>query len=265
MDKKKTDSQYVKAHYDEMISNIGLDYENKRWHENSLRERDYKQTLEAIKFLLEQINISSFAEIGCGPGTWTEILLAKAKQATLIDISKEMLSVSSKRFAKEKESINYVCADLNDYDLKNFESVDMVFSSRALEYIDKDKFAAKTYAMLRNKGSLICITKNPESIYRLVDRICLCLGQKKNIDLQMHSSQISATRLRQKLIESGYNTVEIYPVVFDVYLPLSRFKLVQNIQLGLSKFLHKLWVEKQYNCLMAPWVESYIVIARKDG
>ena len=155
-------SQATKAHYEELIGRIGDDYIDYRWKRHPVSRSHYLQTQKSVEFAFGRLGdgIEHLLEIGCGPGTWTDICLRHSKQMTIVDISSEMLKLVQERFAGAP--IDFHCGDFICQEIRLPARFDVIFSARALEYMDnKRAMVEKSAALLKPGGRLVIITKNP--------------------------------------------------------------------------------------------------------
>lgn len=173
---------------------FGGNYEIGRWKANPLLFAQYQMmsdalTHSAVPFVRHARRV---LEIGPGPGTWTKMLLEAnpTAQYTLVDISKEML-VQARQNLKE-QNVSFIESDL--IALHSSESFDFVFSSRAVEYMDKQAALAKIASLLVPGGRGVIVTKMPKPFF---DRL-----KNRSISV-LHTEQISPTELAHHLKQSG--------------------------------------------------------------
>lgn len=239
-------ARFVRKYYDDYVKNI--DYEKKRWFKDKASEEKYSETEKAINFHLNN-RFKDVLEIGCGPGTWSRILLKHTKNLVLLDISKEMLRQAKKRLKKEKLKIAYVCSDFENFKTK--KKFDLIFSSRAIEYMpNKERVIKKINGFLKDGGKVIIITKNPMRRWKH-------LIFKKDVE-KIHKNWISIKEFKNLLEKFKFKKIEIYPAVFSV-MPFPNFILTRK----LNMFFHLLFYKIKIFSLIALSLESYVVIAYK--
>ena len=237
---------FIKEYYDKYVKD--KDYEKERWFKDNASKERYEETKKTIIFLLGKENYKDVLDIGCGPGTWSKLLIEKSKKLFLVDISKEMLKQAKKKLKLEK-NIKYMCSDFLNF--KTRKKFDLIFSVRAIEYMtNKKKVIKKMFEMLKNKGKVIIITKNPARRWRY-----LLFGKQVE---EIHKNWASSSEIRKVLEEVGFEKIKHYPAVFSVF-PFPNFFLTRKI----NGFVHSLFYKNQIKNLMVPFLESYVVVAYK--
>ncbi|HEX9600246.1 MAG TPA: class I SAM-dependent methyltransferase [Mariniflexile sp.] len=116
--------------------------------------------LDRYKFASEFVKGKIVADIACGTGYGTRILLEKgnAKKCTGIDIDENTVL-----YSQRKHGINgseYICASADDLPLEN-DSIDIIVSFETLEHvIDENLVLNEFFRVLKPKGRLIISTPN---------------------------------------------------------------------------------------------------------
>jgi SAM-dependent methyltransferase len=262
MRERQIDPKFVEEFYDKKVRNKTITYEFQRWKDNELRKRDYDQTRNTIEYHLKNIKCFSLLEIGCGPGTWTKIIRDKAQLFTVLDISSEMIALAKQSLARR--NIEYICGDFQEGSLMKGRQFDVIFSSRAFEYMEaKERISKITFDLLHDRGRAYIITKNPFSMYRLLDRIIMKFRKRASDSDRLHVGQISPFLFRRLLEKVGFTKIKLFPVIFDFYILGMRFKFIRKIQLILSNYLWHRNFKKELNFFLLPFVESYLIISEK--
>ena len=205
-------NDFIKEHYDREVPSLsGGHYEEYRWFKNPLQAAHFTLTRNTInqQLLANLVGVKNILEIGPGPGTWTELLLERFPQArfTLVDISSQMLNEAKSRLALKGE-FNFVNQDFTNF--KAAEPFDLVFSSRAIEYVDnKEAFISNLAKSLNLGGVGFIITKTPHYWREWL------LGKKNPA---RHSRQISPRESKKILIKQGLVILGSYPVTVSVPL-----------------------------------------------
>jgi len=233
-------TEEIRRHFDSVG---GENYEKQRWFKDKASREMFFQTKASIIFHLD--NVKKALEIGPGTGTWSKILLNKADSLMLIDISKEQLEEAEKNLKSKKA--RFVCSDFLDFKTK--EKFDLIFSIRAIEYMPLGKKIDKMKKLLKPKGKIFLITKNPARRWRVK------LGKKVE---KIHRNWISIGKIEESLNKKGFKA-RIYPAVFSMF-PFPNSFLVRKI----NRFCHKRFYKSRIKRFMAPFVESYVVKARKS-
>ena len=240
--KEESFNNWVRDFYDsdKQIAVKG-DYEHFRWFSTEKKRRQHEQTTRSLKFHLEDINFKNCLDIGCGPGTWTFLLLDKYKEAnfTCLDISKEMLAQFQSRVNNEK--INFVVSSFSDFQTK--EKYDFIFCSRSIDYMEnKPLVIKKMFDSLESKGKGIIVTSPPHPTLSKVKQL---LGKKIN---QQHTKRISTDEMNSLLKQTGFTNIKFFPILFGDQLPES-----------LNNYLFNNNYKKPWNLMSKMAASGYIV------
>ncbi len=129
---------------DSYIGNKSLEYDNSIWMERNQK----KATLISLHYLhdeklnnlgiIDSLNEKKylFADLGCGTGFSSEILVENGHRVIGIDILMDMLSKAKtkKKFLKKEKELELVLADINNLPLKR-ASIDHIISISAYNFI----------------------------------------------------------------------------------------------------------------------------------
>ena len=99
-------SNWMRQFYNKKAKKISdKGYEYARWFSTPRKKKQYNSTVRSLLFHLRDIGFKKCLEVGCGPGTWTRLLLKKYPEAkfTCLDISKEMISQFNENVKEKKE------------------------------------------------------------------------------------------------------------------------------------------------------------------
>lgn len=216
-------------------------YEYYRWFSTPMKRRQYKFSTISLLHHLKDIKFKNCLEIGCGPGTWTKLLLKKYPHANFIclDISKEMIS-QFKNAIKEKRVKTFV----NNFLEQNFKNkkFDFIFSSRAIEYIpNKPEVIKKIYSLLEEGGKGMIITSPPHHIIFAIKR---ALGKRADKE---HTQRIFVKEMKKLLEKAGFINIKFYPILF------SDFLLVP------TSFLFRNFYKREWGIISRMFASGYIV------
>ena len=238
------DSAWMRKFYDykvgKKIKNKYGDYEYYRWFLNKRKKRQYKFSTTSILFHLRDINFKNCLEIGCGPGTWTKLLLKKYPKAkfTCIDISKEMI----KQFKKEIKDKRAKPIVKDFLAFNSGKKYDFIFSSRAIEYIpDKPKVIEKISNLLKDKRKGIIISSPPHPTLITIKKL---FGKKVN---PQHTQRISVKNLRALLKKNNFKNIKFYPILFT------------DLSFVPTSILFKFFYKKKWNFLGKMFAVTYLV------
>jgi len=218
----------------------GGEYEYNRWLINKIKRKQYRFSIQSYLFHLRDINFKNALEIGCGPGTWTRLLLKRYPEAkiTTTDISEEMINQLKKRINDKRVKTKVI----NFLEFPEKEKFDFIFFSRAIEYIpNKSKVIEKIYNLLESSGKCLIITSPPHPKTVAIKKF---FGKKINLQ---HTQRISVKEMEFLLKKQGFKNIKFYPVLFV------DFFLVPNSLL--FKFLYK----RKWGLLSKMFASSYLV------
>lgn len=140
-------------------------YRQLRWEKNRLTRFEKHVTQVSLEDGLGPDRVSSALELGCGPGTWTSILAARADRVVAVDISSEMLAQARGAMALHPE-VEFVRSDITKFDPRG-RRFDRVISVRVLEYVPEWRGIVEGLGRLLTPGGrAVVITKTPVSIWR---------------------------------------------------------------------------------------------------
>lgn len=242
-------------HYQELIGRIGDEYIDYRWNRHPVSRSHYRQTQKAVEFALNHLDkrVEHILEIGCGPGTWTDICLRHTRQMSIVDISSEMLKLVQKRFSGDP--IQYHCGDFISSQIELLAVFDVIFSARALEYMDdKQSMVKKSAGLLKPGGQLVIITKNPVWLDKKRE-------EKKASEEEIHRDWVSYHDLTGYFSASGLHDVISYPVCLGSYYP----PLNNQIAIKGCELLQSLVYRKPISTGISLLAESYMTVGRKPA
>jgi len=123
------------------------------WADQYDTNTNHTRDLEAISLrtTLSNIPFENCLEIGCGTGKNTEWLMAKAKQVTAVDLSKEMLAKAREKINSDK--VQFLQADITGHWSFPNKPYDLVTLSLVLEHIENlDDIFQKISRSITSKG-----------------------------------------------------------------------------------------------------------------
>lgn len=137
--------------------------------DNIAKEWDTPRRIERAKIIskeisqsLDNIEIKSAMEFGCGTGLIAFNLVDKIKNLTLIDNSEEMIQVVNEKVSNSGlENVKSICCNI--YDIKINETYDVIYSSMSLHHIvNVKKIVRKLYHLLNDNGVLCIVDLDEE-------------------------------------------------------------------------------------------------------
>ena len=250
-------SESTREHYQELIGRIGEEYIDYRWKRHPVSRSHYQQTQKSVEFALRSLGgpVGHLLEIGCGPGTWTDICLRNSRKMTIVDISSEMLKLVRKRFSESP--IDLVCGDFISDDIVLEQSFDTIFSARAVEYMDdKAAMVSKAFSLLKPRGQLIIITKNPGWMDRKRE-LKRSVATKEG---DIHADWISWHDMENLYRKQGFSNVVSFPVCIGSY----HSPLNSKIGIKLCDLFQNWFYQRKINSPVNFFSESYLTIGQKS-
>lgn len=119
----------------------------------------YDNLRDEIINIINELNIKTFLDCGCGTGYYTEKCSDNIIQGYGLDISKQAIKVASKKHNKNK-NIFYFVSSSKDIPLKD-KSVDLILN------IFAPYFNNEFSRVLKDNGYLIIVSSNDNHLYEL--------------------------------------------------------------------------------------------------
>ena len=254
MTEELKNSTQVRSYYDERIPRLRSEYIAMRWESSPIRREHYRQTKQALQAELERRSLGRAIEVGCGPLVWTPLIRARASSLVAADLSMAMLQASAEG---TRSLAPRCCADASSLPIGN-ASVDALCTIRAFEYFpDKPAVVREFARVLIPGGYLMIVTKNLEyQGYRSKGGPTLKDADKR----ALHSANITARDLAALVRASGFDDVEVRPVI------------VGRTNLRAAWIAARWWmriVRPRWGATIPRWaapaVESFMVTARRAG
>ncbi len=108
------------------------------------------------------------ADVGCGPGTFAQVLLREFPQVSVVclDGSREMLELARQRLGAYSDRVSYVEADFSGEEWKSRlpEGLDGMVSARAIHNLRKLKLVGRVYRD-------ICQSLRPGGLFLNIERV----------------------------------------------------------------------------------------------
>lgn len=252
-------AERTRQHYETLIGEVGDDYINLRWRQNRVQRSHYRHTRFAVShFFADRVGrVEHVIEVGCGPGTWTDICLEHAARVTLVDISKEMLDLVRARY-QSLDRVAFVQSDFGGEMSRIDAQADVVFCARAFEYmVDKPRALDNARECLRPGGVLAIITKNPEWFDK---RQLAKRGSGKRGPDDIQTDWMHWKQLKHLVATAGFERAEVYPVAIGSYERPFRSML----GVAVSDLVHLMIRGRRMRSLWDRLTESYLLVARRQ-
>ncbi len=133
-----------------------------KFYDSLYAEKDYADECAYVLSLVEDLEIQSALDLGCGTGKFTEQFAAKGFRVDGVDLSAEMIQIAQERLqimpAITSEKISYSVADVRTFSSE--KQYDLVYSLfHVINYMTSDndlqKFFSSAARALRKDGLLI--------------------------------------------------------------------------------------------------------------
>jgi ubiquinone/menaquinone biosynthesis C-methylase UbiE len=226
----KADDQHTNEQIQGIFDQAASYYQELRWFKTRLTRLEYSQTEQALLAELHPSDKGRYLEIGCGPGTWTRVVAARAAEVIAIDISANMLE-QAKKYVGDVGHVTYVHGDAAEYQPEG--QLSGVFSFRVLEYVKGwQELLTRAAAHIESGGRVTICTKTPFSVYRGTGRerwftsgVRHVLGRlKRRIrrqpesprDLVFWQKYISPRELERVLAAAGFSDFRVVPSIFGL-------------------------------------------------
>jgi cyclopropane fatty-acyl-phospholipid synthase-like methyltransferase len=248
-------------------------YKDAQWTGSKIAKFDYVQTKNALLSSLGPTKSDRILEIGCGPGTWTDLIASRCSKVVAIDISKKMIEKAKENI--QNNNVTFINSDFTDHDFK--EKFDKIFSVRVFEYIpNKMDFFRRVCCLLNPGGELVIITKTKDSLWDFYKRMkkSLRFYNRNSFDeVRLYSwyVNIPIDLVKTLLAKNELSIVDVSPVIIRLpifmrgndEIPLVSKKL-ESIALRIFGILSKS-LSKKFNSVSSFFSESYKIHAIKNG
>ncbi|MBI2578323.1 MAG: class I SAM-dependent methyltransferase [Candidatus Aenigmarchaeota archaeon] len=176
---------------------------DRQWKGSPVSEFDYACTKDMLFRFLEPSMNDKILEIGCGLGTWTELVGSKCRAITAVDVSKEMIRKAKKNVSLK--NVKFVVSDFLSFGTK--ERFNKIFAVRSFEYLDDTKAGLrKVWGMLKPSGRFVIITKSKPCAWEFV-------YHERWKRSGFRQNKISYTKMRKLLHSVGFVDVKMLPAI----------------------------------------------------
>lgn len=128
--------------------------------EDKKLETEHMQRYLGFRDLVQGKNVLDAA---CGEGYGSRILAEKAQSVIGLDISAGTVERANKSYASECNNLKYVCGSIDNIEMVENNSIDVVISFETIEHVDEvvqNKFMKEIKRVLKPDGILIMSTPN---------------------------------------------------------------------------------------------------------
>ena len=260
-------SDAFKKLFENLANKLDIQYDYERWQKSPNERRDYRQTLECLRYHLDNSDFPKILEIGCGVGTWTVHLCNCCENITVLDICSKFAELTVNCITQLNIArVSKIVGDFQDPHTKISGRYDAIISIRAIEYMENKAFVlSRMYNLLNEGGIIFVVTKNPYSARAARSLIPFLSVLKAKIGFKNPwwalRYMIHYQNLAAKTQKAGFKNINIYPVIISIICPPS--ECMRRYALPLSNMIFRSTYKKRLNPLFLPVIESYCIIAQK--
>lgn len=195
-------------------------YRSMRWEKNRVVRYEAELTRRVIEEELGDTRVASALEIGCGPGTWTPLLAARAAHVDAIDLSTNMLEQA--RASVTIPAVHFIHADAARFRAER--QYELVMSIRVLEYIpEREEILRNLQSLVAPGGRAVVITKTPVSVWRGTGRERWfgphTMARRltgRTLDPEFWQVYLPVRRVRGLFSQAGFSDIRVRPVIFGL-------------------------------------------------
>jgi len=121
------------------------------------RQYDIRIRVETVGQFTEGLEFKNILDIGCGDGSISLPLLPRCKKLTLLDLSRNMLNLASKRIPSNRlDDVEMIDGDFITANLES-ESFDLIFCIGVLAHVDSPADVIEKVSRLAKPGAWIIL------------------------------------------------------------------------------------------------------------
>ncbi|HVB77919.1 MAG TPA: class I SAM-dependent methyltransferase [Candidatus Nitrosotalea sp.] len=255
-------------------------YRNLRWEKNRLTRFERDLTARTLEEELGADGRGAALELGCGPGTWTGMLTARATSVLAVDISSGMLEEARSSSASGGQ-VEFRQGDISGFD-PGSRTFDLILSVRVLEYVPAWRNVVGSFGRWLNPGGrAVVITKTPFSVWRgtgrtrwfgprtLANRL-----SRRQANPDFWQRYIPVRGMVGAFKEAGLTDIVVRPVIFGLPIFMrgtKQYPIVPPFAEGpviRASGAAWNWVSRRpqpERMLFLPLAESYAVSGRRNG
>jgi len=262
-------------------------YRDAQWFSSNAAQTLYWATQSLILKELQINRQHRVLEIGCGPGTWTKILLSKEVEIEAVDLSPGMIQQAREYVADQR--IVFRQGDFLKLDFQ-VQGYDRILSVRVLEYfLDKKAVMEKCFQLLKPGGWMVFITKSTSPIWKYRGLILNLLRKigfwqaenfmnvpaEKGYDKLFWQDLISAKEAYYLVREIGFENCRVLPVLIRLpivslglsEIPILRGKAADRYLEFSRRLTDKINNNRRYQPSLSAiyFSESYAIIAQRPN
>jgi SAM-dependent methyltransferase len=154
-------------------------------------------------------------DVGCNTGMMPELMSKKVNFVYGIEIEEKYIIEAKK--IRQKENIEFICADATSYDYDSLKPIDCVTLSNVLEHIKhRIEFLQKLIKQIKWNNNKRFLIRVP-----MIDREWIAV-YKKELDLEYrldktHYTEYSYEQLRDELDEAGIKIMSYHVKFGEIY------------------------------------------------
>ena len=146
-------------------------FERPRWYLDKTAY-NIKIRAETLAEFAKDVRPRAILDIGCGDGSLSLPLLSEENTLTLLDRSREMLSIAATQVPRHSiDHVRFQNEDFMDSDIRH-ESYDLIICVGVMAYIrDRTAFVRKLYSVLKPEGILIMECTDSAHFVSAINRV----------------------------------------------------------------------------------------------
>jgi SAM-dependent methyltransferase len=162
-----------------------------------------------LKYALGRVPLDGIVlDCGCGPGYFSEKLLARGTAVLAVEGSEESVNVAKKRLGRQRNLVDIRQGDVTCLPCED-QSVDAVFLLEVLEHLDnsaRNRALSELFRVLKPSGKILVSVPNDEDLVR--DKVacpdCGCIFHRIQ-----HQASFNGETMNALLSSSGFCVEEI--------------------------------------------------------
>jgi 2-polyprenyl-3-methyl-5-hydroxy-6-metoxy-1,4-benzoquinol methylase len=121
------------------------------------RQYDIRIRVETVEQFTQGLEFENILDIGCGDGSISLPLLPRCKKLTLLDLSRNMLNLASKRIPSDRlHDIEMIDGDFLTFNLEP-KSFDLIFCIGVLAHVDSPAAVIEKVSKLAKPGAWVIL------------------------------------------------------------------------------------------------------------
>ena len=171
-----------------------------------------RKCADVLLGLVKGGNFQRILEVGCGTGTYTQLLSDECREAkiTAVDISKEMIDVAKKKVMGK--NISFVVDD-GEYLPINGSKLDLITSNAVFQWFEDLRGTLKTFSEALDKKGMLCFSMyGPETFKEFEEVLGMHFGERRRLS----SSRFASKKDLEKVLKGHFRKFELWEEFYNV-------------------------------------------------